>query len=194
LLPHLDEQLLVNRLELITALKKYKTDFDAERSFIAPFQHLLQNADAYSRHHLPGHVTGSAWIIDKNRGNVLLTHHAKLNRWLQPGGHADGDEDIFKVAWREAVEETGLPKFTLLQKGVFDIDIHVIPERNGFPAHDHYDIRILLEADPEQEVTISQESHDVRWVQIENLAERSGNNTSMLRMAEKVKQLFAADQ
>ena len=184
----------MNRLELITALKKYKTDFDAERIFIAPFQHLLQNSEAYSRHHLPGHVTGSAWIIDRSRSNVLLTHHAKLNRWLQPGGHADGDEDIFEVARREAIEETGLPKFTLLQKGVFDIDIHLIPERNGFPAHDHYDIRILLEADAADKVTISPESHDVQWVHIEHLANRSGNNSSMLRMAEKVKRLFAADQ
>lgn len=192
--PDLNSLSLVDRLELITALKKYKTDFDAERSFIAPFQHLLQNSDAYSRHHLPGHVTGSAWIIDKTRDNVLLTHHAKLNRWLQPGGHADGNEDIFEVARREAAEETGLPKFKLLHKDVFDIDIHLIPERNGFPAHYHFDIRILLEADSGEKVVISQESHDVQWVHIDHLAHRSGNNTSMLRMAEKVKRLFAADQ
>lgn len=183
----------MNRLELIKALKYYKSEFQEELSFVAPFQHLLQHSEAYSRNHLPGHVTGSAWIIDHSRSYVLLTHHAKLNRWLQPGGHADGNEDIFDVALKEAREETGLQILKLLQKDVFDIDIHQIPERNGFPAHHHYDIRILLEADPSDSITISEESHDVRWISVSELEKMSSNNTSMLRMARKVKQLFAAD-
>jgi 8-oxo-dGTP pyrophosphatase MutT (NUDIX family) len=59
-------------------------------------------------------MTGSAWIVDNTGENILLTHHAKLNRWLQPGGHADGDEDILNVAQREAEEETGLKCLTLM--------------------------------------------------------------------------------
>jgi 8-oxo-dGTP pyrophosphatase MutT (NUDIX family) len=183
----------VDRLELITALKNYKTDFEEEQNFIAPFQLLLQHYQAYSRDHLPGHITGSAWIIDKTRNCVLLTHHAKLNRWLQPGGHADGTEDIFLVARKEAEEETGLKSFKLVKKDIFDIDIHPIPERSDFPAHYHFDIRILLQADYNEKTEVSIESHDVQWIHVNELAERSENNISMLRMAEKVKKLLTAD-
>jgi 8-oxo-dGTP pyrophosphatase MutT (NUDIX family) len=183
----------VDRLELITALKNYKTDFEEERNYIAPFQLLLQHFQAYSRDHLPGHITGSAWIIDKTRNYVLLTHHAKLNRWLQPGGHADDNEDIFFVARKEAEEETGLKSFKLVKKEIFDIDIHLIPERNDLAAHFHYDVRILLQADRNEKTEISLESHDVQWIPLDELPERSENNISMLRMSEKVKTLYTAD-
>ncbi len=55
-----------------------------------------------------GHITGSAWIVDLNRNQALLTYHRKLNKWLQLGGHADGDPNVFNVALREAQEESGL--------------------------------------------------------------------------------------
>lgn len=141
------------------------------------------------RTHLPGHITGSAWIVDTSRKYVLLTHHAKLNKWLQPGGHADGDENVLAVALREAEEETGVKNFRLLQQGIFDIDIHPIPARKDFGAHDHYDIRFLLEADKQEPLVITEESHDLAWIKITDL--RSYNDSSSLhRMAEKVASLF----
>ena len=184
----------MTREELKKALTGYKTPFVDEEIFIPRFLNLLEHPRAYHRDHLPGHMTGSAWIVDETAGFVLLTHHAKLNRWLQPGGHADGEENIFEVALKEAREETGLVDFGVISTDLFDIDIHEIPERNGFPAHDHYDIRILLSAKRNTSLVITEESHALEWVNIHDLAARTGNNQSMLRMAEKSRFLFAAEK
>jgi len=184
----------LNRKELITALNNYVTPYAQEQSFKAPFLSLLNHPDAYQRSHLPGHITGSAWIVDESRANVLLTHHAKLNRWLQPGGHADGNENIFEVALREAVEETGLTSLLLINPSFFDIDIHVIPARKEFPEHDHYDVRFLFEAKRTDALIISEESHDLAWINIDNLMMTTGKNDSMVRMAEKVVDLFGRQQ
>lgn len=153
------------------------------------FVALLQHENAYLRTHLPGHMTGSAWIVNEGCTHVLLTHHAKLNRWLQPGGHADGDEDIIRVAMKEALEETGITHLKLVSEDLFDIDIHEIPQRKDFPSHDHYDIRFIIQADMNQKFTITEESHDLAWVPLEEVAARSGGNTSMVRMVEKTLRL-----
>lgn len=133
-----------------------------------------------------GHITGSAWIIDHARTHVLLTHHRKLDRWLQLGGHADGEADILNVALREAREESGLEDVTPLSNGIFDIDVHVIPARGAEPEHLHFDVRWLLEADRNQLLVISGESKDLAWVELDKLRHLS-TDRSMLRMAEKLK-------
>ena len=176
----------VNRDLLIQALKTYDAPGD-EQLFKVRFLELLAHPQAYHRNHLPGHITGSAWIIDQSKKYVLLTHHAKLNKWLQPGGHADGDENILNVSLREAVEETGLNDFKLLHDGIFDLDIHPIPARKEFPDHLHYDIRFLFEADKDIPLLISEESHALSWVALEQLEELTDGNASILRMAEKLR-------
>jgi 8-oxo-dGTP pyrophosphatase MutT (NUDIX family) len=180
----------VNRSELTDQLKQYQTEFSEEAVFIEKFLTLLQHPRAFHRDHLPGHMTGSAWIINHDRTKVLLIHHAKLDRWLQPGGHADGDENILAVARKEAEEETGLQNLTLLHSGLFDIDIHMIPERKDFPRHDHYDIRFAFEAAEDERLEISPESKDLAWISIDDLASVTNSNHSMTRMAKKVKALF----
>src|SRR6187551_2058799 len=121
--------MITTREGLRNALQTYATPFEEEQKFSTQFQELLLHPRCFHRDHLPGHITGSAWIVDEKKEFVLLTHHAKLNRWLQPGGHADGDENVSGVALREAEEETGIKNFTLLNQGIFDIDIHTIPAR-----------------------------------------------------------------
>ena len=132
----------MDRQNLIKRISFYTTPFPEEEKFISLFLELLKSDRCFHRDFLPGHVTGSAWIVNKDRTKVLLVHHAKLNRWLQPGGHADGEEDVLNVAHREAEEETGVKKFTVLQNSIFDLDIHTIPARKDFPKHQHYDIRL----------------------------------------------------
>lgn len=173
------------RSTLIQALTNYTTRFEEEKNFAADFLKLLEHERAFHRDHLPGHITGSAWIIDANRTSVLLTHHAKLDKWLQPGGHADGDENVLGVALREAEEETGLKNFKLLQPGIFDLDIHTIPARKDFPEHLHYDIRFIFEADPTEELIITDESQDLKWVPLNQLSEYT-SNVSIQRMLQKV--------
>lgn len=180
----------MNRTHLIQLLHSYQTSFKEEQVFTPEFIELLKSPDAFQRTHLPGHITGSVWILNTTQDKALLVHHAKLNKWVQPGGHADGDENILNVAVREAEEETGLTNFKV-KEGLFDIDIHLIPERKDFPAHDHYDIRFLLIADEKQPILVSDESHDVKWISLSEI-EKFTNERSVLRMVEKV--LFKASK
>ena len=179
----------MNRELLVASLKVYNTS-DDEKLFIPRFLDLLRHPNAFQRDHLPGHITGSAWIVDSTRNFVLLTHHAKLNRWLQPGGHADGDENIVNVALREAVEETGLKDLKLLNNEVFDVDIHTIPRRNEFPEHLHYDVRFILEGNRNHPLQLSAESHALQWVSFDQLKSITKENSSILRMADKARLLF----
>lgn len=181
------------RALLLEAMLNYRTPYPAEKGFIEEFEKLLQHANAFQRDHLPGHITGSAWIVDENFSFALLTHHAKLNRWLQPGGHADGNENIIDVATREAHEETGLTSLKIARREIFDLDIHAIPERKGFPEHLHFDVRILFTASRDEKFTITEESIDLTWVPLNDLRDITKGNESILRMAEKTK-LLRADQ
>ena len=180
----------MNRASIINELKAYETAYAEEALFAAQFLELLQHKDAFERHHLPGHITGSSWILDQSKQFVLLVHHGTLNRWLQPGGHADGEENVLNVALREAEEETGVQNFQSLQDKIFDLDIHPIPARAGFSEHLHFDIRFLFQADKNEKVIVSDESHDVAWIAIDQLEELTNNNPSVMRMAKKSAYIF----
>ena len=179
--------LQVDREWIIASLKNYTSDFPEELPFVAEFLSLLQHQDAFQRYHLPGHITGSSWILDYSHQYALLVHHGTLNKWLQPGGHADGEENVLNVALREAEEETGVKQLKLLLDDIFDLDIHPIPARSGFPEHLHYDIRFLFETDKEEKIIVSEESHDVAWIPIEQLSKLTNDNPSIMRMAGKFK-------
>ena len=112
---------------------------------------------------------------------MLLTHHRKLNRWLQLGGHADGDGDLAAVALREAEEESGLSGLTL-EGGIFDLDRHLIPARGEEPAHWHYDVRFVVRAGNE-EFEVSEESHSLAWKSIAEIATNATDDESLRRMA-----------
>src|SRR5882724_8687217 len=83
------------------------------------------HADCLLRSCAPGHLTGSAWIVSPDRTRTLLTHHHKLDKWLQLGGHADGDGDLLAVALREAREEGGLTRLRPVSTEIFDFDRHL---------------------------------------------------------------------
>jgi 8-oxo-dGTP pyrophosphatase MutT (NUDIX family) len=178
-----------SRITLIQSIQRYHSEYQEELVFKKQFLDLLAHPRAFFRDHLPGHITASSWIIDSTKEFTLLTHHAKLNRWLQPGGHADGEENVVAVARREASEETGLSSLQLLVAEIFDIDIHPIPARQEFPKHFHYDIRFLFQGDMKEPVTMSEESRDLGWIQNSDIAAKTANNASILRMVEKVKNL-----
>jgi 8-oxo-dGTP pyrophosphatase MutT (NUDIX family) len=141
-------------------------------------------ADCFRRELDVGHVTGSAWVLSRDRRRVLLTHHRKLDLWLQLGGHADGESDVRLVALREAQEESGLRSVRLAAEAVFDVDVHPIPVRATEPEHFHYDVRFLFEADDSESLTVSGESYDLAWIELERVAELSGDR-SVARMVRK---------
>lgn len=124
---------------------------------------------AFSKRLLSGHVTASVFLINITRDKVLLTHHAKLQKWLQLGGHCDGIKDPFYNAHKEAYEESGLTRIDPVSRQILDIDIHPIPEHKGVPAHEHYDVRYLFEADEKEPLNISDESNELKWVPLDQL-------------------------
>jgi 8-oxo-dGTP pyrophosphatase MutT (NUDIX family) len=147
------------------------------------------NENCFSKDNKKGHFTGSAWIINPAKNAVLMTHHKKLNMWLQLGGHADGDKNLVNVALRESKEESGFSNFKLLSKEIFDLDIHEIEPMNDDPRHFHYDVRFLLEADPiKSEIIVSDESHDVKWIPLSEVNNYNSED-SIRRMVDKTTRL-----
>lgn len=144
------------------------------------------HGDCFERTLLEGHVTGSAWIVNPARTRCLLTHHRKLDRWLQLGGHADGQTDILEVAMREAEEESGLKSLRPVSPAIFDCDVHPIPGRKAEPEHFHYDVRFLLEADDAEPLVISEESNELAWVALEDVVTLESDE-SVMRMVAKTK-------
>ncbi|MCY3839011.1 MAG: NUDIX hydrolase [Gammaproteobacteria bacterium] len=130
-----------------------------------------------------GHITGSAVVLDRAGTSMLMTHHAKLGRWLQLGGHADGDPDPLAVACREAIEESGLTVEPIREE-ILDLDIHVIPKRGEDPPHCHYDVRFLLGADRHTPLRVTGESLALRWVPLGEI-ETLTTEESILRMVRK---------
>lgn len=182
----------MHRQPLLNLLARYnpaeETD-DRARDRIAAF--VEANAECFERSLLEGHVTGSAWIVDASRSRCLLTHHRKLERWLQLGGHADGQTNILGVAMREAREESGLVSLVPVVAEIFDCDVHSIPARKTEPQHWHYDVRFLLEADPAEALVVSEESKDLAWVSLADVEALSGD-ASVVRMVAKTATLRTA--
>ncbi|HYC53910.1 MAG TPA: NUDIX hydrolase [Candidatus Binatia bacterium] len=175
----------MHRRPLLELLSRYvpSGDDDARaRDRIAAF--VRENEGCFERSLLVGHVTASVWIVDRERTHALLTHHRKLGRWLQLGGHTDGDADVLRAAMREAVEESGLASLAVVDAGIFDCDVHRIPARGAEPEHDHHDVRFLLEADRDEPFIVSDESHDLRWVALEAI-EQLEPDASVMRMVAK---------
>ncbi len=176
----------MTRADLLAQLDAYQAADEHEAAMAARLREFVAaHDDCFERSLAIGHVTGSAFVIDRERRHVLLTHHGKLDKWLQLGGHADGDSNILRVALREAEEESGLDGIRPAMEGIFDIDIHRIPARGSEAEHDHHDVRYLLEAGREAPLRITSESKALQWVALDRVAERT-TEESMLRMVRKV--------
>ncbi len=185
----------MHRQHLLRMLERYLAKHRDERDVAEKIMALVrEHVDCFERSCRPGHITGSAWILSHDRQHCLLVHHRKLDRWLQPGGHADGQTHIVSVALREAQEETGLEALGLPVEGAeivpLDIDVHQIPERRDASgsliedAHEHHDIRFLLIAAQGQELVLSDESHDLGWFTHDDVLNLT-NEESVLRMMRK---------
>jgi len=175
----------VTRARLLLQLESYLplTAEEAEmRGRLAAFVAGYENC--FERSLTIGHITGSGWIVSLDRRRVLLHHHGKLDKWLQLGGHADGEPDPLAVALREAREESGLAEIAPVSTDIFDVDVHSIPARKYEAAHDHYDVRYLLEADDATPLMITEESKDLQWVLLEQVPHLTLEE-SVLRMLRK---------
>ena len=181
----------MHRQELLQLLTNYQTRFMDELAFVnRSIAFVEQNTEVFLRELHPAHVTGSAWVVNPDRSKVLMMHHKKLDSWFQPGGHADGDSDIIRVALKETAEETGIDEadIKLVSGEVFDVDIHTIPRIGNDPEHQHIDIRFLIEINDQLPVPGNDESHEVLWVDLQNVS-RYNRNRSTYRMLEKTRAL-----
>jgi 8-oxo-dGTP pyrophosphatase MutT (NUDIX family) len=190
----------MHRRPLLEMLARYRRVFPGEADVVDRVCQLVEcHPRCFERECRPGHITGAAWILAPDRRRCLLAHHRKLGRWLQLGGHADGQWQVEHVALREAREESGMHCFEFVPiDGVlipFDVDVHQIPPRFDArgqlieDAHEHHDVRFLLIAHPGQELCASDESHDIGWFTPDEVLELT-DEESVLRMLHKTLDLF----
>ena len=157
--------LAMHRRQLLQQLIQYHPQSKAEQRIINRLSCFVSQHDrCFDRELEVGHITGSAWLVNHVGDKVLLTHHRKLNIWCQLGGHCDGQSNTVEVARQEAVEESGIRHIKLFSDQIFDVDIHLIPERPGEPEHSHYDIRYIFQLTEPADFVISDESNELRWV------------------------------
>ena len=197
----------MHRRPLLELLARYAERHPDEAASAARVKALvLEHPDCFLRSCLPGHVTGSAWILSPDHRRFLLGHHRKLDRWLQLGGHADGESRVCAVALREAEEESGQGPFRILAvpdpSGAplpIDVDVHAIPARAGDaagpgePAHEHHDVRFALVAAGD-EVRLSGESKALGWfemAELESVLHRLRADESLVRLGRKARALLA---
>lgn len=167
------------RAQIIDYVRHWPAEHEVAEQFLA----LLDDpADPFVRERLEGHLTSGVWLVSADGQRILMTHHRKLDRWLQLGGHADGDTDMARVALKEAEEESGLSDL-FVEGGIFDLDRHWIPERKEVPGHWHYDVRYVVRANGSEDYVVSEESLDLAWRDIAPMA--ADADASISRMAHK---------
>jgi 8-oxo-dGTP pyrophosphatase MutT (NUDIX family) len=199
----------LHRKPLLDLLARYRVAHPDEKACVDRVDALVRSQrDCFERSCLPGHITASAWLLSPDGQRFLLTHHRKLGRWLQLGGHADGDSDVAAVALREAREESGLAELHFATDPgsesrrspaaryagpeaplPIDLDVHRIPARGDEPAHDHHDVRFVLVAAPGQTIFASDESTALEWFEMDAL-EAIADDESVLRLGRKVRRLL----
>ena len=177
----------MHRNKLREMIKKYESVYAKEiESKSRMLDFLDKSEDCFKRSLEEGHFTGSAWLVNSNNTKFLLTLHKKVGLWMQLGGHADGDNDLARVALKEAYEESGLQNIQFISNDIFDIDVHFLEAYKGVPPHYHYDVRFILRADSDN-IQISDESEDLQWFSTPPV-QRCGD---IARMYEKWKKFFS---
>lgn len=175
---------------LYDQIYNYQPHFKQEITFKNRMLGLItQYPNCLERSCLHAHFTASAWVINQAKTHCVLLHHKKLNRWFQPGGHADGNSNLWEVAKTEVAEETGLDLSAFSPSQIFDIDIHEIPERSNVPKHFHYDVRFLFVLPGLNKLTQNHESNQVKWVDLQEV-KTFNTDESILRMVEKTYNLL----
>lgn len=133
-------------------------------------QFLTTDSNCFERSNSYGHFTGSSLIVDDEARKTLLVHHKKYGKWVQAGGHCDGITDPFFTAWEEAFQETGLKDIRPISPWVIaDINVEMVPTYRDVPEHLHFDIRYVFSASSLAEISVSDESNDVIWVDVARL-------------------------
>ena len=180
--------------KLLSLLQRHTPADGLELAHLEHVRTFVQYEPAcFSRQTARGHITGSAFIVDRATGALLLHHHRKLDKWLQMGGHDNGEQDAAQTALRESIEESGLSRLQL-EPSVLDVDVHAIPARKDEPAHLHLDVRFLVWGDRAEPLRRDDaESLDLRWFELADVTQQM-NEAGALRVVEKLKRLRKGSQ
>lgn len=184
----------MHRDDLLILLDRYRTPFMEEAAMVERARRFVRaHVDCFDRDPGPaeGHVTASSWVVNPARTHALMLHHKKLDRWFQPGGHADGLTDVLHAAIKETCEEAGVPesRIRVLSPEIFDVDVHTIYPSPKDIRHEHFDVRFLLEIDDRGPIPGNDESYDIGWVALTDIP-RLNNDISIRRMVQKTRRLF----
>ncbi len=155
------------------------------------------NENCLSRENLEGHVTVSAWIVNKERTKVLFCYHNIYNSWSWVGGHADGNEDLLSVAVKEAKEETGVTASPVSEE-IFSLEILPVSghTKKGkyVPSHIHYNVTYLLEADENESLTVCEDENSaVGWIILSEIAEKSAEKWMIENIYNKITKKLHSD-
>lgn len=134
--------------------------------------------ELFCRENTSAHFTASAWVVNKDRTKVLMAYHNLYDSWAWLGGHADGEEDLLKVAIKEVQEESGLTNIKPLSKEIYSVEILAVAghfkKGNYIPSHLHLNLTYLLEADETEPVKIKpDENSKVGWFTLDGAMEAS---------------------
>ncbi len=179
---------------LAAELRQYRGVDGTEEAFRVRMLEWVESTPLWwHRDSMPGHITASAYILSPELDRMLLHFHRKLDRWLQVGGHDDGERHPARSVVREVAEESGLQNFDFFGEPViFDLDIHPIPAKGDTAAHDHLDVRYLMVADPSQELRPADgESQQLAWFPLDE-AEFRMNEAGASRVLNKIRTLAEA--
>jgi 8-oxo-dGTP pyrophosphatase MutT (NUDIX family) len=157
-------------LDLESVVRSYVPDTD-EASHQLALEALKIGRPMWPRSEFdPGHFTASGFVISPDRGSLLLIHHGKLDRWLQPGGHIESeDTTVEAAARREVLEETGVRDLEFVGTTPMRIDAHAIPGYGSEPAHLHIDLGVGFRA-TSLRIGPLDEVNDARWVGFDELS------------------------
>ena len=163
-------------MKLLNEILKYNPYDEQEEKDKELFISLLSNEkDIFTRENKLVHLTASSWIVNEERTKILLCYHNIYNSWTWLGGHADGEEDLLKVAIKEAKEESGLTNIKPLDEGnIFSLESLCVEGhiKKGVyvSSHIHLNITYLLEANDKELLKIKEdENKNLGWFDFDDI-------------------------
>ena len=153
--------------------------------------YMKKNLDCFTRENQIAHFTTSIWTVNKERTKTLMVYHKIYDSWSWIGGHADGEEDLAKVALRELKEETGVDYAVLVSKDIFSLEILTVDghmkKGKYVPSHLHFNVTYLAEAEEGQMLTVNEEENKgVKWFSFEDAIKASSEPWMVERVYKKL--------